>query len=169
MEPAAWGFIGSLFGAVVGASASVLTTAINARHSLKLQATGKEWEKAAKFSSFQHETLLTAQSAVQNLTRLMAKAYLQDRKSYAATGKWSRGSLGEELNEELGEANRLLSSMVERVADNELRGKIKQIHASITDICLATSPEDARAKFLKIGEEYDELMQHLGSTLRNLY
>lgn len=169
MEPAAWGFIGSLFGAVVGASASVLTTAINTRHSFKLQAASKEWEKAAKFSSYQHETLLAVQSAVQNLTRVAAKAHSQDRRSYAQTGKWAQGTLGKELNEELGEANRVLSTIVERVADNELRGKVKQLHGTITDVCLAVSHEDAYAKFLKTGREYDEVMQHLGSTLRNLY
>lgn len=169
MEPASWGFIGSLLGAVVGASASVATTAINARHSFRLQAASKEWEKAEKFSSFQQETLLAIQGAVQNLTRLMARAHLKDRKSYATTGVWGREPLGEELNEEIGEANRVLASMVERVANDELRGNIKHIQAGITEVIMSKSYEDAIAKFSSVAKEYNELMLLLGSTLRSLY
>jgi hypothetical protein len=169
MEPAAYGFIGSLFGALVGASASIATTAINARHSLRLQAVSKEWEKAEKFSVFQRETLLAVQIACQNLARLMTEAHIEHRKTYAASGQWAEQSLEKELNEGLGEANRALFTVAERVADNQLRGKIKQMHANITTVYLTRSPDEAHATFLKVGQEFVELMEQLGSALRSLY
>lgn len=169
MEPAAWGFVGSLLGAIVGAGTSVLTTAINTRHSLKLQAAGKEWEKTAKFSSFQQDTLLTVQSSVQTLTRLMAKAHLAHRRAYSDTGKWAEVAFESGLDGDLAEANRALSCIVERVADDDLRRKIKEFHHSVTAVYMSKSPDEARRAFVAVGLEYAKIMERLGSTLRGLY
>lgn len=52
MEPLTWGFIGTLIGAIVGASASIFTTYINARNSSKIQENIEALKEKKYFEDF---------------------------------------------------------------------------------------------------------------------
>ncbi|OXA93799.1 hypothetical protein [Flavobacterium hercynium] len=63
MDPLTWGFIGTLIGTVVGASATILTTIINTRNVSRKQNKLEIYKRQEIFREFQRDNYLKIQKA----------------------------------------------------------------------------------------------------------
>lgn len=170
MEPITWGFIGTIAGAIVGSSASIITTLITGWNSRKLQDNAAAIERQERARDLQRTNLIELQEALFTGMRLTGRAHLEDVESYKTGKNNGRVSLlGEELNQELLLSNRRLSILTERVADNELRAKIKELHRQMTSVLLANSENESTAALAKTSKLFELLMDKLGETLRRTF
>ena len=64
MNPESWGFIGTLIGAIVGASASILTTKINSKNAIKIQEEIERNTRKERFRNFQRDNILELQETL---------------------------------------------------------------------------------------------------------
>lgn len=169
MDATTWGFIGTVIGAIVGASASVLTTTINSRSAFNLHKVGDELDRAERSRAFQRETLLNVQETVQDLMRLMARAHFADKVAFRENGEWRQNMLGNELDESLLLANRKMTAFVERIADDSLREALIDLHGQITQVYQSDSLRDAEIAFRRVGPNFVAVMRRLGGALRATY
>lgn len=72
MEPAIWGFVGTL----TGAAASIITTVIISRNQVQLQKENDSLERQERARAFQRENLLKIQDILQEALRFMFKPTL---------------------------------------------------------------------------------------------
>ena len=78
MEPVTWGFLGTIVGTIVGASASIITTLITGRYSIKLQKDAISHERNERAREFQRNNLLELQNVLSSHMRLVTRAHLED-------------------------------------------------------------------------------------------
>jgi len=169
MEAGAWGFIGAISGAIVGAGASVLTSVINSRNAARMQHSANSLERAERARAFQRETLVNLQEGLQDLMRLVTRAHLADLAANRNTGGWGKNMLPDDLSEEIRISNRNLAILLERIADDELRDDIKQLHGNINSVHTAKTKESAEARHMALAPLFQKSMEHLGAVLRQNY
>lgn len=165
MEAAAWGLIGTL----VGALTSIGTTWLTHRNSYLLQAARVSEERTERAKSFQRETLLELQEAIHDSLRLNTRAHFEERMACRQTGKWGDHLLTEEVNEGLRLANRRVSILVERVADEPLRAKVKTLTRLATDGRFLSSEHEAELNQQELAIETPGVFEHIGSVMRGYY
>lgn len=169
MEAAFWGFIGTLVGAIAGAGASIVTTVITSRNAARLQREANSLERQERAREFQRETLLQVQDALQDAMRLMVRANLEDVKAFHSGGEWGKNYLGKELDQEVLLANRRMSLLVERIADDSLRSGLKIVNALLNQPGRAKSEAEAERGVHDAAAAGAKVMEHLGEVLRNHY
>lgn len=76
--------------------------------------------------------------------------------------------LSDELNQEIIISNKELSLLSERIADDGLREKIKLLRAKMTEVLVAKSPEESKARIKTLSYSFDENMAALGTVLRSI-
>jgi hypothetical protein len=165
MESAWWGLLGTF----VGAAASIATTAITSRNSVLLQVAAARRESLEKHRNFQRETLLELQDAVHDEMRAATKAYLHDGREFRKTGEWGRSLLGEELNQHAAEASRRTALLLERVASDNVRSRVKEAKAAAHQVLMARDSVTAEEVFARMGDEGQRAIEHIGQALRSLY
>lgn len=170
MEPAVWGFLGTLLGAVVGAFASIVTIVVTARNARALQADADASERVERARAFQRDNLLVLQEALAVEMRLVARGHLEDLASYRE-GKLFPGQarLSEDLDYELLEAARRVAALTERVANNGLRSTIKSLRREMTGVLLARDATESEARMRDISSHYHAVIEQLGTVLRETY
>jgi len=164
MEAMTWGFVGTLVGAV----ASIATTVITSWNSLRISQNSKAQDREERARAFQRETLLELQVEIRNYLRACYQAYSLDTKNFKNTGQWG-SMLPEPLNDQLTELNAKTSILIQRVSNNELRGKLVELKKYATKCHLAKNEYDAGAFYVSYNELYEPLNEQLGEVLRNLY
>lgn len=167
MDAATWGFIGTLVGAIVGASASILTTVLNSRNSAKLQQNADTFERLERAREFQRSNLLEIQDALSQNMRLVARAHLEDVESYRNSDR--NQFLSEDLSQELMLSSRKVSLLTERIADDSLRVNLKELKQKMTDVLMAKSEAESRELIQSASSEFEQFMVQLGIVLRNNY
>lgn len=165
MQSAIWGLIGT----IVGALASIGTTWISGRNASNLQKQSSSLERMERERAFQRETLVALQDALHDALRMMARAYLEDNASYKQTGNWGKSLLSEEVDEGLRLANRKVSILIGRVANDPLRSELKDVMKEVGQVCLARSPAEAEAIFGRVNSSAIDVMERSGNVLRSLY
>jgi len=165
MESAIWGLVGT----IVGALASIGTTWIAAQSASKLQKHSSSHERAERERAFQRETLLELQDALHDGLRMMARAHLENGVSFKQSGEWGKSLLSEEVNEGIRLANRKVSILIERVANDPLRSELKDIMKASGQVSLAKSQAEAEANFNRAIFAANDVMERLGNVLRSLY
>ncbi|WP_321279814.1 hypothetical protein [Marinifilum fragile] len=169
MDAAIWGFIGTIVGAVVGASASILTTSINGRNASKLQFKAEKYKRDERFREFQRENLLKLQNTLSNSMRLLGRAHLEDLNNFKAANKWRSQLLSEELDEEIRVSFRDLSILTERVSNDDLRKDLNSMKELMTSYILTQTKEEAEIQIQKSADDFTITMTKLGHDLRTLY
>jgi hypothetical protein len=165
MESAVWGLIGT----IVGALASIVTTWISSRNDFILQKQASSLERMEKQRAFQRDTLLELQDALHDIARMSARLYFEDLASFKVSNDWGKSYLSNEVNEGLVLANRRMSILIARVADNQLRSELKEIMKIITQASFAKSHAEAESANHLIITAFDNVMERLGNVLRSLY
>lgn len=169
MDAALWGFIGTVLGAAVGASASVATTVIASKNAAGLQAQADSLERSERSRAFQRDNLLATQEALQSVGRLVSRAFHHDVMACRSGGVWATTLLPAELDESLGDSNRCLAALMQRIADDSLREQLRQVHSDLTLVTMSASREEADARMTASTVAFDRVMTHLGQVLRSNY
>ena len=126
-DAALWGFFGVLAGAVIGASASIITTLITSRSASKVQRDAAQAARAEQHRIFQHDTLVALQVPLDELQR---NAVLAGTNEWP--GQWpSKNRTVDRVLGSLGaghtETERTLMRLTQRIADDGLREKLMRI------------------------------------------
>ena len=165
MESAVWGLIGT----IVGALASIGTTWISARNASTLQKQSSSLERMERERAFQRETLVELQDALHDVFRMTARTYLEDSASFKQSGNWGKSLLSEEVDEGIRLANRKVSILIERIANDLLRSELKDAMKVSGQMGLARSQAEAETVFVRMNATVSDVMERLGNVLRSLY
>ncbi|SPP65043.1 hypothetical protein [Nitrospira lenta] len=165
MEGAAWGLIGT----VVGVLASIGTTWMTNLHAESLQRHRAQEERDQRASAFQQQTLLDLQEAIHDCLRLITKGHEEDRRSASKSGAWGATLLDADLDESIRLANRRVGILIERVADDNLRLKIKELMFRANQILNSDSELEAGKMLVQTYVTAEETLQSVGTTLRRHY
>jgi gas vesicle protein len=169
MDAALWGFIGTLAGAVVGATASISTTAISSRNASRLQQNSNYLERIERARAFQRDNLLELQDTLQDCMRLMGRAHHEDVVAYRESGHWGKSMLSDEVNQNTLLSNRKLAMLTERVSDNELRSELKKFSNNSSNLLFAKSEIESDESLKIASSEFSSIMEKLGEVLRKNY
>ena len=170
MEPLTWGFIGTLIGTIVGASASIFTTYINAKNSSKIQENIHNYTRKEKFREFQRNNYLKLQDTIHKSIRLITLLHLEDLKNYRRTGEWQKTLLNSENDHNSLIAIRDLSIQTERVENEKLRKKLKDLRKKLTQVNNTECKiESENIMFELADNDINQIMEEIGTELRNYY
>lgn len=169
MSPESWGFIGTLVGAIVGASASILTTRINSKNAIRIQENIDRNARKERYREFQRNNLLELQEKLAYAMRLVTKAYLEDLDNYKKTKKWKSSILSASLDEEIGNCFRELSIKTERIAENEIRDEIINLRKMMSDLLMGSTYEMVEQNQITLANTFGQVMPKLGNVLRDNY
>lgn len=169
MDAASWGFVGTIAGAVVGAGASIGTTIFTSRNARRLQADADSLERLERFRVFQRETLLETQDAIHACMRSMAVLFHEQFVLFRRTGEWYPLAVSMSADEENTHNHALLSKLIERVADDELRSDLRFAVVQINAPSIATTHKEAEALFISANGAGMTAIASIGKTLREFY
>jgi len=169
MSPESWGFIGTLLGAIVGASASILTTRINSKNAIRIQENVERNARNERYREFQRNNLLELQEKLAYAMRLVTKAYIDDVDNYEKSNNWKSSLLSPALDEEIGNCFRELSIKTERIGENEIRDEIINLRKRMTDSLMEKTYKIAEQKQITLANTFGQLMPKLGKVLRDNY
>jgi hypothetical protein len=165
MDVMTWGFIGT----IVGASASIATTAITNWNTYRISQNSKAQDREERARAFQRETLLELQSEIRNYLRASALAYSADCKNFNESGEWGKYALPDGLSEQLLELNSKTSILIQRISNDELRNKLTEFKDAVTKCQLANSEYDSAAYHVDYMSLYEKVSDKLGKVLRESY
>lgn len=169
MNPESWGFIGTLVGAAVGATASILTTRINSKNAVRIQQDLEQNKRNERFREFQRDNLIKLQDEIANCINLMVKAHIEDLEYFKNNNDWQSTALSEELNKQLTQAIRQFSIIIERIDDDRLRGKLYDFRKSINKSLVSKNYDKSLSNINDISKSFNGLMQEIGEELRKNY
>ncbi len=170
MEPVTWGFIGTIAGTIVGASASIITTLITARNSRKLQQDAESHERSERARDFQRNNLLEIQEELLIGMRLISSAHIEDLESFKKSENENRRSLlSQELDKDLLVSSKNLTKLSERTADQSLRESIKILRSEMTTVLMAKTENESFASLQRASATFENTMEKLGVVLRSSY
>ena len=119
--------------------------------------------------AFQRETALELQEALNDTLRLVSRAFLEDAASSRAGTPWSKAMLGEELSESIRLSFRRVSILVERVENDTMRMRVKNLMTMAQLPMNARSENDAELHLMRCRDEADIVFVNLGHYLRATY
>ena len=170
MEPVTWGFVGTIVGTIVGATASIATSFIAANNSLRLQKDAESLERVERARQFQRNNFLALQEAMATAMRLVGQAHLEDLESYRKNpGTNKSPMLSEALDQDIASINRQLSLLTERVSDDSLRELFKTLRTDMTVVVMARSESESNSAIEWASNSYQITMEKLGEALRSSY
>ncbi|PSV28111.1 hypothetical protein [Photobacterium sp. GB-56] len=164
MEAVTWGFVGT----IVGALASIATTALTSWNSHILSNKAKEHERQEVANAFQRETILDLQVEFFEYFRSCCQIYRYDKINFEDTGKWSQS-----IPEELDDKNRTLSAktalLIQRISDDELRTSLQAFKDVCIQCLMAKDEHEATKYHSKAMYDYVKVNELLGKMLRSTY
>ncbi|PKG79873.1 hypothetical protein CXF80_17030 [Shewanella sp. Actino-trap-3] len=165
MDAMTWGFVGT----VVGATASIATTAITNWNTFRISQNSKIQDREERARAFQRETLLELQFEIRNYLRASALAYRADNKNFKESGNWGQYALSDELSDQLLELNSKTAILIQRISNDELRNKLTEFKDVATKSQLANNEFDAGAYRVEYINLYEKISDKLGRVLRESY
>lgn len=169
MDNSILGFIGVIAGAIIGASASIVTTILTSNNSVRLQRDTDALERMERARSFQRDTLLAVQDTLNEALRLMVQAHLEDLDAHRKGVVWGRNDLSTDIAEKKMVTNQKLAALTERIADNSLRNELKALRSNIDTSSFSTSQDAAKNSLHNTVIQAEKLMEKLGLLLRSQY
>lgn len=170
MEPLTWGFIGTLVGAIVGASASIVTTVINTKNTHSLQQKADLAKKEDRLKEFQCNNLMQLQDELSSNARHVFQVHLSDITYYRQNPDSNKKPLlPKDLDASIRESNQRLSILTERVEDDTLRDNINNYRNFLTKVTLASSEDESDYAMDLAFQNLPKLMESFGVHIRNLY
>lgn len=169
MDDSIWGFIGVIVGAIIGASASIVTTILSSNNAVRLQQGADSQERMERARAFQRETLISVQDCFNDALHLMMKIYLTDVDDNNKGAVWRKSPLNKDIDEKHRDINRNLLILSERIADDSLREELSLLQSNILKAYLAPSRKEAETLVMSVCNQSDPFLKHVGSVLRSLY
>lgn len=169
MDPLTWGFIGTLIGTVVGASASIVTTIINSRNVSKNQNKLEIYKRQEIFREFQRDNYLKIQENIYKALGIINLMHIQGMQKLDDTGEWHEESPNSENYNELMAVIRDLMMYLERIENEKLRGEIRVILGKMTTVSSTSGWRQSIDLLAQITFAANDAMKILGTELRNNY
>jgi hypothetical protein len=165
VEPAIWGLIGT----IVGALASIATTYIQSRHAEGLRLVATKEERDERRRVFQRETLVELQDTLHDLCRMMVRGFLEDKAHYRKVGVWGQNLLSDEVNEGQRVLLRRISLLTGRISNDELRQNVRASTETLVNLSMARSIEEAEQWHVQMNSESPKMLEAIGHELRSQY
>lgn len=165
MEPAIWGLIGTL----VGALASIATTYIQSRNADSLRAAAAREERDERRRAFQRETLVELQDVLHDLGRAAVQGYMEDLRAYHQTHVWGKNQLSDEVSEGDRVLRRRAMLLNSRVSSDDLRAAVRSVLETLTDFSMARSEDAADQWHAAMNKELPIVLEGVGNELRSQY
>jgi len=165
MDSAVWGLIGT----VVGAMASICTTALTQYNATRLQRRANELERAERSRGFQRETILQLQDALLDSGRLATRAHMHDVSAFRLGQNWAEIRLPDDLDEAIRLGNKKLSILIERLNDDECRQRVVMFRLAMSRCTGAQSEAESNEGFVEMSSQWEQLSPNLGQLLRAYY
>lgn len=127
METASWGFIGTIVGTIVGASASIFATYLNGKNSVNIQKSNEKFKREELFREFQRDNLLKLQDEFSIGMRLIGKIHFESLSHFRINNEWKGFRLSDDVDSGISTSFQNLMKLTERVNDDKLRAKIINI------------------------------------------
>lgn len=169
MDPLTWGFIGTLIGTVVGASASILTTIINGRNASRNQNKLEIYKRQEIFREFQRDNYLKIQESTYKALRLVALLHIQDMKNLKDSGKWQQGLWDTKNAEDLMYTVRDIVMYLERIQNEKVREEIRKLTSKMMKVSQSSGLQESNDLLAEINLDISNAMKILGTELRNNY
>jgi hypothetical protein len=125
-------------------------------------------QRVASRITFQRETLLQLQDAVQKLARATGRTNHLDEMAYRQTNQWRREQLPEDLNEGYFVASTQTALFSSRVRDDAVRQLVERFRTVSTDAILAETPANARRQLQDLMGLSNELHSRIGKLIRTI-
>lgn len=165
MNAAAWGVIGAL----VGALASIATTWLTNRHAASLQHQQASRERMARHRDFQRETIIALQEAIPEYLHFVSRAHFEELRGLARGTAWGEMLLSDEVNYGCMVSARRTIILMERIANNELRSSLKEMHKKLGEVVMMHTKEGAEATLREATKLGLKALEELGVELRRQY
>ena len=165
MEPVTWGVIGTIIGAFVGASASVLTSLIAAKSSRKSLLDIEAFKKMQLAKEFQAENLIKLQDLLHNQFKTVHEAHKMNEKSFMSEGKES--SFTVDINTDLLKFGLEINKLAERVKNDDFRANIKKNQEAIVIYLRAKSQTEEVKLFKIVSDGFNSINESVGYELRS--
>jgi hypothetical protein len=123
-------------------------------------------QRVANRITFQRDTLLQLQNAVQTLARATGRTNQLDEIAYRKTNEWRKEQLPEDLNEGYFVASTQTALLSSRVRDDAVRQLVENFRTVSTNAILAETPADARRQLQGLMGISSELHGHIGKFVR---
>jgi hypothetical protein len=131
------------------------------------QATRRD-QRVANRNTFQRDTLLQLQDAVQKLARATGRANHLDEMAYRKTNEWRKEMLPEDLNEGYFVASTQTALLSSRVRDDGVRQLVENFRDVSTHAILAETPADAHRQLQGLMGISNELHGRIGMLIRTI-
>nr|WP_321228568.1 hypothetical protein [uncultured Psychroserpens sp.] len=169
MEPATWGFIGTIVGTIVGASASLFATYLNGKNSLNIQKGTEKFKREEIAREFQRDNLLKLQDEFASGMRLIGKAHIESFRYHKKHNDWKGFRFSDEIDSSLTSMYQSLMKLTERVRNDKLRQSIIDIRKDMSNMRVYETEAENDQYIGKLAEKYELLMEEIGIELRNNY
>jgi len=169
MDPLTWGFIGTLIGTVVGASASIITTIINGRTASMNQNKQEIYKRQEIFREFQPDNYLKIQESTYKAHRLVTLLHVQDMQNLKDSGQWQQGILNAENSNELLYTVQDLTMYFERIQNEKVREEIRNLTDKMLKVSHTSDWKESNQLLGEINLDISNAMKILGTELRNNY
>jgi len=169
MEPATWGFIGTILGTIVGASASIIATYLNGKNSLNIQKGTEKFKRDEIAREFQRDNLLKLQDEFVAGMRLIGRAHIESFSYYKKHNDWQGFILSDEVDTALNNMHQNFMKLTERVSNDKLRESIIDIRKDLASMRTYETEVENEQYIKKLADKYELLMTEIGVELRNNY
>ncbi len=167
MEPATWGFIGTLLGTIVGASASILATYLNGKNSVEIQKSTEKFKRDEFKREFQRNNLLKLQDEFTSGMRLIGRAHNESFHYYHKNKERKGFRLSEEVDVGLNNMFQTLTKLTERVNNDKLRNGIINIRKDMSAFLVSEKEIENKIWIGELATKFESLMSEMGKELRN--
>ncbi|EGQ8024385.1 hypothetical protein [Vibrio vulnificus] len=164
MEAAVWGFIGT----IVGALASICTSAISSWNSHALAIKEKNFEREEMAKEFQRKTILELQKELPEYIRSCDQIYRNFRNHHENTGRWEY-SISDELDIENRNLTLRVINLIQRIENDELRESLVKLQNNCTACLFAKERGDADRFYAEFLQGFQGILELLGEVLRTTY
>ena len=168
MEPVTWGFIGTLFGAFIGAAASVLTTYIAAQNTRQMKKDEMDLERQESSRKFQLNNFTELQNALAEFLGLTHKVHLEVGRATIENKSLEDVliNLDEKLNQDILRMHRQLSILNARILDDKLRENVESLRQEMFNTQMAQNYDQSLSSMNKAKEKYAEVIKEIGVHFR---
>jgi hypothetical protein len=125
-------------------------------------------QRAASRITFQRETLLQLQGALQKLGRATGRTHHLDEMAYRKTGLWRKELLPEDLNEQYLAAQTQTSLLSSRVRDETVRHLVTTFRTCSTELAISTDGAQSFRSLRAMMAVSDELHSRIGELIRSI-
>jgi hypothetical protein len=134
----------------------------------EVRASTRHEQRIASRVTFQRDTLLQLQDAVQKLARATGQTYHLDEMAFRKTNAWRKNQLPEELDQGYFVAQTQTSMLSSRVRDDRVRELVAQLKTASTDVALAPDQAASFQGIQRLMAIDEELHGRIGELIRTI-